>query len=164
MRHWLSSLGALDLVIINAGVNTHVGADGAPEPADEVEALLNVNLRAAVHIAKAVFPAMCARGEGQIAFMGSLAGYFGLPVTPTYSASKAAVKAYAEGLRGWLAPEGVRINIVMPDYVESPMCNAMPGPKPFLWPPERAARAIRRVLARDRARISFPVPLNWACW
>jgi len=52
----------------------------------------------------------------------------------------------------------------MPGYVQSPMCDEMPGPKPFLWSPERAARVIQRRLARDQARISFPFPLNWGTW
>ena len=39
--------------------------------------------------------------------ISSLAGYFGLPVTPSYCASKAAVKAYGEALRGWLAPDAL---------------------------------------------------------
>jgi NAD(P)-dependent dehydrogenase (short-subunit alcohol dehydrogenase family) len=58
----------------------------------------------------------------------------------------------------------VRINVIMPGYVKSPMCDHMPGPKPFLWTPERAARFIHRGLERDRARISFPFPLNWGTW
>jgi len=145
-------------------MNTHISPNGKPEPWDEVEALLDVNLKAAMVIAHAVLPAMRARGRGQIALVSSLAGYFGLPVTPTYSATKAGLKAYGEALRGWLAPEGIRINVVMPGYVKSPMCDDMPGPKPFLWSPERAARAIRRGLERDKARISFPFPLNWGTW
>jgi NAD(P)-dependent dehydrogenase (short-subunit alcohol dehydrogenase family) len=164
LQAWLAGLEPLDLVVINAGMNTHVGPGGEPEPWDEVDALLDVNLKASMRISHAVLPAMRARGRGQIAFMSSLAGYFGLPVTPAYSASKAGIKAYGEALRGWLAPEGIRVNVIMPGYVESPMCAAMPGPKPWLWPPERAARAIRRGLARDRARISFPFPLNWGTW
>jgi hypothetical protein len=44
------------------------------------------------------------------------------------------------------------------------MCRAMPGPKPFLWLPDKAARVIRRGLERDQARISFPFPLNLGCW
>ena len=52
----------------------------------------------------------------------------------------------------------------MPGYVQSPMCDAMPGPKPFLWTPEQAARAILQGLARNKARISFPFPLNFGCW
>ena len=164
LRDWLASLAALDLVIVNAGMNTHIGPAGEPEPWDEVAALLDVNLKAAMVVAQAVLPAMRARGRGQIALLSSLAAYFGLPLTPAYSASKAGLKAYGEALRGWLQPEGIRVNVIMPGYVKSAMCDAMPGPKPFLWPPERAARAIRRGLARDRARISYPFPLNWGTW
>lgn len=164
MRTWLAGLGPIDLVILNAGLNTHIGPQGEPEPWVEVEALLEVNLKAVMVGVQAVLPAMRARGSGQIALVSSLAGYFGLPVTPTYCATKAGLKAYGEALRGWLAPEGIRVNVVMPGYVESPMCDAMPGPKPFLWSPERAAQAIRRGLARDRARISFPFPVNWGTW
>lgn len=161
---WLSGLGALDLVIVNAGLNTHIGPQGEPEPWTEVEALIEVNLKAAMRIVHGVLPAMRARGSGQIALVSSLAGYFGLPVTPTYSATKAGLKAYGEALRGWLAPQGIRVNVIMPGYVRSPMCDEMPGPKPFLWTPERAARVIQRGLARDEARISFPFPLNWGSW
>lgn len=164
LRAWLKGLGPLDLVIINAGMNTHIGPSGEPEPWDEVEALLDVNLKSAMVVVQAVLPAMRARGSGQIALMSSLAGYFGLPVTPTYCATKAGLKAYGEALRGWLGPEGIRVNVVMPGYVKSPMCDDMPGPKPFLWSPERAAQAIRRGLERDKARISFPFPLNWGTW
>jgi short-subunit dehydrogenase len=145
-------------------MNTHIGPAGEPESWDAVEALLDVNLKAAMAIVQAVAPAMRARGCGQIALVSSLAAYFGLPVTPAYCASKAGLKAYGEALRGWLGPEGIRVNVVMPGYVASPMCDAMPGPKPFLWSPQRAAKVIRRGLERDKARISFPFPLNLGTW
>jgi len=164
LEAWLRALGGLDLVIINAGMNTHVGEQGEPEPWHQVESLVEVNLTAAMRIVHAVLPAMRARSRGQIALMSSLAAYFGLPVTPTYCATKAGLKAYGEALRGWLAPEGIKVNVIMPGFVKSPMCDKMPGPKPFLWTPERAAKAIRRGLERDKARISFPFPLNWGTW
>lgn len=164
LNTWLSGIGRLDLVVINAGMNTHIGTDGEGEPWDEVEALLDTNLKATMAIVHAVLPAMRRAGRGQIALVSSLAGYFGLPVTPAYCASKAGVKAYGEALRGWLAPEGIKVNVIMPGYVTSPMCEAMPGPKPFEWPPEKAARVIRCGLERDRARISFPFPLNLGTW
>jgi hypothetical protein len=52
----------------------------------------------------------------------------------------------------------------MPGYVSSKMCHAMPGPKPFMWTPERAAQVIQQAVAKNRARISFPFPLNFGCW
>ncbi|HNI52052.1 MAG TPA: SDR family NAD(P)-dependent oxidoreductase [Accumulibacter sp.] len=164
LHDWLTSLGPLDLVIVNAGVNSHIGPAGEAEAWAEVEAVLAINLQAAMHVTHAVLPAMRARGSGQIALVSSLAAYFGLPVTPAYCASKAGLKAYGEALRGWLAPEGIRVNVIMPGYVKSPMCDAMPGPKPFLLSPEHAAQAIRRGLERNRARISFPFPLNLGTW
>lgn len=167
LRGWIDAIcatRALDLVVVNAGMNTNIGPAGNGEPWDEVEALLDINLKASMAMVHAVLPAMRQRGSGQIALVSSLAGYFGLPVTPAYCASKAGLKAYGEALRGWLAPEGIRVNVIMPGYVESPMCAAMPGPKPFLWQPGRATRFIRRGLEKDRARISFPFPLNFGSW
>lgn len=167
LQQWVQTLngdGGPDLVIANAGQNTHVGPQGQAEPWADVESLLEVNLRAVIALVQGVLPAMRARRRGQIALVSSLAGFFGLPMTPAYSASKAGVKAYGEALRGWLAPEGIAVSVIMPGYVDSPMCRAMPGPKPFQWSSERAARVIVRGLARNRARIVFPCLLAWGCW
>ena len=164
---WLGEVSeqeAPDLVVVTAGVNTNIGPDGQGEQWADVEALVEVNVLAVMATVDAVLPTMRRRGSGQIVLLSSLAAWFGLPVTPSYCASKAAVKAYGEALRGWLAPEGIRVNVVMPGYVESAMCRAMPGPKPFLWTPQRAARVIRRGLAKNHARITFPFPLNLGTW
>lgn len=164
---WLRNVCAqevIDLLIVNAGVNTNTGPDGTGERWEDIEALIDVNVLAAMATVDGVLPSMRARGAGQIALISSLAAYFGLPVTPSYCASKAAVKVYGEALRGWLAPEGVRVNVVMPGYVESQMCHEMPGPKPFLWPADKAVRYIRQGLERNRPRISFPFPLNFGTW
>ena len=167
LNHWLDELKnrePLDLVIANAGLNSHTGPDGAMEHWTEVEALLAVNVRSTIALIHAVVPGMRLRGNGQIAIISSLAAYFGLPAAPTYCASKAALKAYGEALRGLLGPIGIQVNVVMPGYVESPMCRAMPGPKPFLWSASRAAQKIRIGLEKDQARISFPFPLNLGTW
>ncbi|MFT5721939.1 MAG: short-subunit dehydrogenase [Motiliproteus sp.] len=153
-----------DLLIANAGININSGANHSGERWKEMEALLDLNIKATLALVSTVADTMRRRGAGQIAIISSLAAYYGLPVTPSYSASKAAVKAYGEGLRGWLAPDNVGVTVVMPGYVASPMSQAMPGPKPLLWSPERAARVIRKGLDHNRARISFPFPLNFGSW
>lgn len=166
LEHWCSALQLkdFDLVILNHGININHGTDDAGEPWPGVQKLLRLNVEASFALVHAVLPSMRRRATGQIALMSSLAAWYGLPVTPSYSASKAALKAYGEGLRGWLKPQGVQVNVVMPGYVDSPMSQAMPGPKPWLWPPERAAAYIKAGLAANHARISFPFPLNLGCF
>lgn len=153
-----------DLIVVGAGLNTAVGANGEAERWDDSLALLEVNVLAAMATVDAALPAMRARGAGQIALFSSLAGWRGLPVTPTYSASKAAIRVYGEAIRDWLAPEGVQVNVILPGYVESKMCFEMPGPKPFLWTADKAAQRIKAGLAANRGRISFPFPLNVGTW
>ncbi len=155
---------SIDLVITAAGMNTNIGPRHTGECWENVQAVIEINILATIATVDAILPSFRARGHGQIALISSLAAYYGLPITPSYCASKAAIKVYGEALRGWLAPEGVRVSVVMPGYVDSPMCSEMPGPKPFLWSAEKAARHIKRGLARNQPRISFPFPLNFGTW
>lgn len=167
LMEWLADVStaeAPDLVIANAGVNINTGPEHQGESWSDMHRLIDVNIKAVMATAHACLPAMRARSSGQIALISSLAAWRGLPDTPSYSASKAAVKVYGEAMRDSLAAAGVRINVVMPGYVESQMCAEMPGPKPFLWKADRAARAIRRGLEKNKARISFPFPLNLGCF
>lgn len=155
---------ALDLVAICAGININIGPEGAGEKWDEVEALININITAAMATVDAIVPSMRARRTGQIALFSSLAAYHGLPITPAYSASKAAMRAYGQALRGWLAPSGVWVNVIMPGFVDSHMCGEFPGAKPFRWTAERAAKHIARALSHNVANVSFPFPLNFGSW
>jgi short-subunit dehydrogenase len=104
------------------------------------------------------------RGRGHIAITSSIAGFRGMPGAPAYSASKAAVKAYGEALRGWLAADGVRVSVICPGYVESRMTAGNAFPMPFLMSAERAARIIKRGIEHNRARIVFPWPTATAAW
>lgn len=164
---WLREASATtppDLVIANAGVNIDTGSERRGETWDDIQRLLDVNIKATLATVEGVLPTMRARRSGQIALLSSLAAHRGLPITPSYSASKAAISTYGEAMRTWLEPDGVKVNVIMPGYVKSAMCDGMAGPKPFLWPPQKAARAIKAGLARNKARISFPFPLNLGCW
>jgi short-subunit dehydrogenase len=162
--HLSNATAPLDLVIPCAGININTGPTHVGEIWREIDALIDINIKAVIAVADAVMPSMRERKRGQIALFSSLAGYFGLPVTPTYCASKAAIKAYGEALRGGVAADGVEVNVVMPGFVESQMCEEMPGTKPMLWTAEKAAKFIRRGLERNHARVSFPFPLNLGCW
>jgi len=167
LTQWLDDLLAHsvpDLVFANAGMNIDTGAKAEGEVWSETEQLLELNVRSTCYLAHRMAKAMREQGRGHLVLISSLAAWFGLPVTPAYSASKAAVKAYGEGFKGWLEGSGVAVTVVMPGYVSSAMCHAMPGPKPFLWQPEKAAHFIANSVAKKRTRVSFPFPLNWGCW
>jgi short-subunit dehydrogenase len=149
----------IDLVIVNAGVTHHIGTTNAGESWVDIERVMTINARAALATVTAVLPAMRHRGAGQIALISSLSAWYGVPLTPAYCASKAALKAYGEALGGWLAPEGIGVTVVLPGFVASAMSEQFPGPRPFLLTADQAALRMRRGLERRRARISFPLPL-----
>jgi short-subunit dehydrogenase len=152
----------LDLVIANAGISG--GTHGGPETAEQTRAIFDVNLGGVLNVALPVIPRMVARKRGQIAIISSLAGFRGFPGAPAYSGSKAAVKAWGEALRADLAPHGVKVNVVMPGFIKSPMTDANDFPMPFLMPAHKAAEIIRRGLAANRARIAFPFPTAFIAW
>jgi short-subunit dehydrogenase len=151
-----------DLIIANAGVSST--ATRAGETWQAIEEVVAVNILGVMAMVQVVVPYMKKRGSGQIALISSLAGWYGLPVTPAYSASKAAIKNYGEALRIALAPHGIRVNVILPGFVDSAMSQSVPGHKPFLLTGEQAAKTIQQGLTSDRSRISFPFPLNFGSW
>lgn len=154
----------LDLVIANAGISAGTaGRDGA-EPGEQVRAVFATNVDGVLNTILPAIERMEARGRGQLALVASLAGYRGVPGAPSYCASKAAVKVLGEGLRGSLYGKGLRVSVICPGYVRTPMTEVNDFPMPLLMDADRAARIIRRGLARNRGRISFPWPMAAAVW
>jgi short-subunit dehydrogenase len=149
----------LDLAIANAGI-----AAGLEENVGDFERtrrIIEVNVFGALNTLEPVLDRMTERGAGHVALMGSLAGLRGIPGSQGYSASKAAVKALAEGLRPELAERGVGISLVMPGFVRTRMNEDGGFPTPLRIEPERAARIIQRGIERGRFRIDFPRALLW---
>ena len=154
----------LDLVIANAGISAGTaGRDGA-EPGEQVRAVFATNVDGVLNTILPAIERMQARGKGQLALVASLAGYRGVPGAPSYCASKAAVKVLGEGLRGSLHGKGLRVSVICPGYVRTPMTDVNDFPMPLIMDADRAARTIRRGLARNRGRISFPWPMAAAVW
>jgi NADP-dependent 3-hydroxy acid dehydrogenase YdfG len=141
----------VDLLVANAGIS---GGDPA--------VLMAVNVQGIVNTVEPALPLLRAQGRGQLALMSSLAGFRGMPNAPAYCASKAAVRLYGEGLRGRLRRAGIRVSVICPGYIETPLTAGNPFPMPFLMSAEGAAERIVAGLASDRARIAFPRRLYWA--
>lgn len=167
MTTWISNFDdqyQIDLAIANAGATSTIGTESAAETWGDLRRLFDTNLYGALATVHPLVDRMRRRRHGQIAFMSSLAAYVGMPISPAYSASKAAIKIYGEALRGWLAPQGVAVTVICPGFVKSAMSDLYPGPRPFLTTPEKAAAIIRKGLGRNQARIAFPFPLALSMW
>ena len=156
---WIEEIDAncsLDLVIANAGISAGTGGGEGDEQANEIFA---INVRGVANTIQPAADLMSRRGRGQIGIMSSLASFRGFPGAPAYCASKAAVRVWGESLRGSLHGNGVSVSVICPGYVRTPMTDANDFPMPFLIEAEKAARIIRRGLAKNKARIAFPWPL-----
>jgi short-subunit dehydrogenase len=152
----VSEAEPIDLAIVNAGVTQLIGDGEQVESLAAAREVLAVNLDGALATVAGVLPGMRCRHSGQIALVSSLAALHGLARTPMYCASKAALKAYGESLRLWLAPQGIAVNVVLAGFVRTPMTDRTRGPKPGIIDADRAALLIRHGLERNRARIAFP--------
>ncbi len=152
----------LDLAIANAGVSAGTGS--GVETAAQARRLLNTNVGGVVDTVLPAVALMRLRGHGQIAIMASLAAFRGFPGAPAYCAGKAAVKVWGEALRGELHEAGIGVSVICPGYVKSRMTAGNSFHMPLLMEADRAARIIRRGLARNRARIAFPWRLYAAVW
>lgn len=165
MKDWIETAdraAPFDLVIANAGITTGLAPEAHAEDPAAVRALLATNLFGVLNTVEPLIAPMCGRGRGQIAFIGSMAGLRGLPYSPAYCMSKAAVHAYAESLRGRLEPRGLSISLAVVGFVKTPLNDSITAAKPFEISDSRAAALIKAGLARGKATIAFPWPLYLA--
>lgn len=152
----------LGLIVANAGISAGTGS-GSETP-EQMRRILAVNVEGVLNTVEPALALMRERGQGQVALMASLAAFRGFPGAPAYSATKAFVKVWGEGLRGHLAGQGIKVSVICPGFVRSRMTAVNRFKMPLLWDAERAARHIAHGLARNKARIAFPFPLYWLVW
>ena len=99
-----------------------------------------------------------------IVITASIAGYHGLPSCPSYSASKACVKAYGEALRGDLKKYGIKVCVVCPGFVRSRITDKNTCPMPFFMEADKAAKIIATRVDKNVGLIAFPWPMRLAVW
>jgi short-subunit dehydrogenase len=147
-------LGPCDVLIASAGIGRETSA--LAFRAEDVEAMVRVNLLGVANSIEAVLPGMLARRRGHLVGMSSLASYRGLPLMAGYCATKAGVNALLEGLRVELRPHGVAVTTVCPGWVRTPLTAAVQGPMPALMEVEDAARLILEGIRRRKPFVAFP--------
>jgi short-subunit dehydrogenase len=153
----------VDLLIANAGISIDKDNSSLDDFAI-VRKTFEVNLGGVLNTVEPLLARLTARRRGQIAVVASLASFIGLPYSASYNASKAAVRVWGESIRYVLKKNGVGVSVVCPGFVVSRMTANAPFPMPFLMSAERASAIIRRGLARNKARIAFPLGTKAGVW
>jgi short-subunit dehydrogenase len=153
-EHIEAQLGALDLVILNAG--THEPVDAQHFDAAVFDRLIAVNLTGTINGLAAILPRLIARRAGHVVIVASVAGYGGLPSAAAYGATKAALINLAEALKFDLDRCGVRVSLVNPGFVRTPLTDKNRFRMPALMAVDDAAAALVRGLARGGFEVTFP--------
>lgn len=138
----LENLGAIDILINNAGVGLYLPAWQAP--LDLARQLFELNVFAALEMAQLVVPHMQRQNRGVIVNIGSVVGRVTLPWSTIYCASKHALHSLSDGLRRELKPWGIHVMTVIAGVVDTKFReHALAGTAP------KRVADIRRVISSE---------------
>lgn len=116
--------GSFDIVMNVAGISTWGAVDRLTH--DDWQRVVDVNLMGPIHVIEAFVPAMIAADRGgHLVNVSSAAGLFGLPWHAAYSAAKFGLRGVSEVLRFDLRPHGIRVSLVCPGAVASPLVDTV---------------------------------------
>lgn len=170
-------VGPIDIMMNIAGISAWAPAHQLT--VDQWRRLVDVNLMGPIHVIERFLPAMVAAGRGgHIVNVSSAAGLFGLPWHAGYSASKFGLRGLSEVLRYELPQHKIRVSLVCPGAVSTPLANTLelntidrndPGVEKALGmflrravTPEQAAEAIVRGVERNRYYVYTSQDIRYA--
>jgi len=113
--------GDISILVNNAG--NHLKKSALDTTAADMTTVLETHVIAAHQMTRLVGRDMAERGHGSIVFIGSMAGFMGIPMVSAYSAAKSAVTGLVRAFAAELSPRGVRVNAIAPGWVETEMVN-----------------------------------------
>lgn len=150
-------IGPIDIMVANAGIGYPIYSDRFKE--DMAREILEVNVLGVMHAVGAVAPLFKERRRGQIVGISSLASYVSIPGHTVYSASKAAVSSYLDGLRVEMAPYKVQVATISPGFIKTPMTENNRFKMPFLMEADAAAKIVANKMEKGSEWVHFPRPL-----
>ena len=143
-----------ELVVLNAGTYQPFSAHAFDE--ESFQRQIDVNVNGTMRCLAPILQRFTSQDHGHIAVMASVAGYRGLPTASAYGASKAALINMCESLRLDLRGTGVKLQLINPGFVRTPLTDKNTHDMPALLEPEDAADRIVRGLSGDGFEITFP--------
>ena len=152
------ALGPIDILVNNAGLE--FGGSFESNSLDEIEAIVDVNLKALMVLTRQAVPGMLARRRGHVVNIASLAGKTTPPSLATYVATKHGVVGFTHSLRAEHHGDPVSFSAICPAFVGREgmygrLESELPEPPWYLkpFPPERVGEAVVGAIRDDRAEV-----------
>jgi len=124
---------------------------------DKIREIMEVNYFGTMNSINSIYEHFSEKKSGQISIISSVAGYRGLPAAGAYCASKAALTSFTESLNFDMIQKNVRISLISPGFIKTPMTDQNDFPMPMIKSPEFAADEIFKGLTTKRSfEIHFP--------
>ena len=148
-------LGDIDICVFCTG--THDPKSEKKLNLEKVRKIMEVNFFGTVNSINAVYDYYKEKRSGQISIVSSVAGYRGLPAAGAYCASKSALSSFAESLYFDLKRNNVRVSLISPGFIKTPMTDQNDFPMPMIKSPEFAAEQMFKGLTKSKGfEIHFP--------
>lgn len=152
-----SDLGSIDVAVLNAG--TYYPDQGLSLDTTTIRKQFDLNVFSVMTAISVLIPSMRQQTGAQIAIVSSVAGYRGLPHAIGYGGTKAALINMAEALKLDCDAIGIKLQLICPGFVKTPLTDKNEFPMPFLVDVDQAARIIVKGLATNKFEIVFPRPM-----
>jgi short-subunit dehydrogenase len=146
--------GKIDIAILNAGASSRV--DVSKYSSSTAKEIFEANTFGIINCVEQLLPDFMKRNEGVIIGVSSLAESRGFPKSGFYNASKAAATLLLESLRIELKPYNIKVVIVKPGFVKTPMTDKNEFHMPFLMDADKAAKIILNGIKKEKKIIQFP--------
>ena len=151
----IDNLNGIDICVFGTGM--HDPKSEKQFNLDKIREIMEVNYFGTMNSINSIYDYFSEKKNGQISIISSVAGYRGLPAAGAYCASKAALTSFAESLNFDMLTKNVRVSLVSPGFIKTPMTDQNDFPMPMIKSPEFAANEIYKGLTNKKSfEIHFP--------
>jgi short-subunit dehydrogenase len=151
----IEKFGSIDICVFGTGM--HDPKSEKRFDLNKIREIMEVNYFGTMNSINSIYEYFSEKKNGQISIISSVAGYRGLPAAGAYCASKAALTSYAESLNFDMKMKNVRVSLISPGFIKTPMTDQNDFPMPMIKTPEFAANEIFKGLTEKKSfEIHFP--------
>ncbi len=151
----IDKLGGIEICVFGTGM--HDPKSEKKFNLDKIKEIMEVNYFGSLNCINSIYDYFSEKKEGQISIISSVAGYRGLPAAGGYCASKSALSSFAESLNFEMRLKNVKVSLISPGFIKTPMTDKNDFPMPMIKSPEFAANEIYKgLIKKNNFEIHFP--------